>query len=209
MALAMTRSKPLALLLDNYGFAMLVYAVGSALACWILWRLLLQRGLHFSDLQFPGTLSRKALAQILVASILAPMVFGLIEATGIPMFWQETDSSPVEYSQATAPTLVMVVMATCCIVPVTEELLFRGYLFSSLRQRMPVVAAALVSSLVFAALHLPFFGPGLALYIIPWGLAACYLYTRFSSLSAPILFHLLNNLVAYVVAPILFSGKTP
>ena len=41
----------------------------------------------------------------------------------------------------------------CIVAPFAEELFFRGLLYSWLRERMPVIAAVIVSSLLFAGMH--------------------------------------------------------
>lgn len=56
-------------------------------------------------------------------------------------------SNDIEYVLA---FLTLVVMA-----PIAEEVLFRGYLFSKIRRHASVIATILVTSVVFALLHLP------------------------------------------------------
>ncbi len=76
--------------------------------------------------------------------------------------------------------------------PVFEEILFRGFLFTSLRSRWNVWVAALVSSLMFAGLHY-YSWLGL-LSIAAFGMVMCWLYQRTGSLWPGILFHALLNI---------------
>lgn len=74
--------------------------------------------------------------------------------------------------------------------PLTEEILFRGILWTLLRQRGWGISAALVSSAAFAAIHL-----NLAAFLPLWalGLFWTWLYHRSGDLSLPILSHAMFN----------------
>ena len=50
-------------------------------------------------------------------------------------------------------TLVMLVVMAAIVAPVTEEIIFRGYLYPVLKSRTGRTAAIIVSALVFAAVH--------------------------------------------------------
>ncbi len=79
------------------------------------------------------------------------------------------------------------------LAPFVEELMFRGCLFGSLRQRMGVYWAIFISSAIFAGLH-----PQLPLGFIPIfiiGCALAALYHVRGSLLASMSFHAINNAV--------------
>ena len=92
----------------------------------------------------------------------------------------------------TGPELAWVVAMVCVLVPVGEEVFFRGLLYGALRWWSPAGAAA-VSALYFAAVHqqvvhfLPIFLLGVILAV---------LYQRTGSLVGPAMVHGVNNLVA-------------
>jgi len=79
--------------------------------------------------------------------------------------------------------------------PIGEEVCFRGMLFGGLRTRLPRIAAALVSGLVFGALHAT---TGLSAVppLIVFGFVLALLYERTGSIVPGILLHMLNNSVA-------------
>jgi|GEM_PF-5746907 len=92
--------------------------------------------------------------------------------------------------------LILVVLLVCVVVPLLEEVLFRGLLFPALSRRYGVTGGMIVSSVVFAGLHpqLPFgFLPILAI-----GICLCYLYRASGSLLACVIAHGLNNGFAMV-----------
>ncbi|HXI83897.1 MAG TPA: tetratricopeptide repeat protein [Verrucomicrobiae bacterium] len=77
--------------------------------------------------------------------------------------------------------------------PIVEEILFRGLIYGALEKRLRVTGAILVSSLLFAAVHLQ------VVYFIPifcLGLVLGWARWKANSLGLPILIHVLNNGVA-------------
>ncbi len=86
------------------------------------------------------------------------------------------------------------------LIPVTEELLFRGLLFRGLYDRSPALAW-LVSVTAFAAVHVagylgsasPSFLLLSFLQYLPAGLCLCFVYRRSSNVFCPMLLHALIN----------------
>ncbi|MFL5834053.1 MAG: CPBP family intramembrane glutamic endopeptidase [Solirubrobacterales bacterium] len=79
--------------------------------------------------------------------------------------------------------------------PFAEELCFRGMLFGGLRERLPVVPAALIAGAVFGILH-AFTGISAVPPLIVFGFIFCLLYEKTGSIVPGMLLHLLNNSVA-------------
>lgn len=79
--------------------------------------------------------------------------------------------------------------------PISEETCFRGMLFGGLRTRLPGIAAALVSGLVFGALHATT-GVSAVPPLVFFGLVLALLYERTGSIVPGIVLHMLNNSVA-------------
>ncbi|HEV2819730.1 MAG TPA: CPBP family intramembrane glutamic endopeptidase, partial [Solirubrobacteraceae bacterium] len=81
---------------------------------------------------------------------------------------------------------VVAALVVCVAAPIAEEVFFRGYFFTALRTSMSFVAAAVITGLVFGAIHIPnFFGDAgtnelvagvVALSV--FGGALCLLYVR-------------------------------
>lgn len=89
-------------------------------------------------------------------------------------------------------TLVMTVL----FAPLFEELLCRGVVLGSLRQRYGVVTALLGSSLFFGVIHL---SPALVINACIMGLILGYIYLQTDSIWSSILLHAANNLVAWLL----------
>ncbi|WP_140161769.1 CPBP family intramembrane glutamic endopeptidase [Bacillus thuringiensis] len=79
-----------------------------------------------------------------------------------------------------------------------EEFLFRGILFSRLKNYIPIWACFIISSLAFACIH-PI-SVGNSLYIFVFGLLVAYSYYKTNNMFVPISIHLLNNLFSLSIA---------
>ncbi|MFI5025986.1 MAG: CPBP family intramembrane glutamic endopeptidase [Solirubrobacterales bacterium] len=92
----------------------------------------------------------------------------------------------------TVPVQILLIVIAA---PISEEACFRGMLFGGLRTRLPRLAAALVSGLIFGALHATT-GISAVPPLIFFGFVLALLYERTGSIVPGILLHMLNNSVA-------------
>lgn len=81
------------------------------------------------------------------------------------------------------------------VVPVGEEVFFRGIVYGGLRTRWGVGAAAVASAAFFAVVHFQLVH-GLPIFVL--GLLLAYLYERTRSLMPAVVTHALNNAVALI-----------
>ena len=79
------------------------------------------------------------------------------------------------------------------IIPVAEELIFRGLMYSRMREILPLRHAALLCSFCFALVHGNMV-QGVFAFVL--GILMIYLLERYHSLLAPILVHVVSNLLA-------------
>ena len=87
------------------------------------------------------------------------------------------------------------ILSVVVCAPVLEEILFRGLIFESCRERFGSGVAVLVSALLFGLVH------GVPVQIINAfvvGLIFGYIYLRTGSLLSVILLHVVNNGIAYI-----------
>lgn len=100
--------------------------------------------------------------------------------------------------------LALVFLALVVAAPIAEETLFRGFLYSGLRQRYTVVVSTLLTSLLFGAAHLSGGEQGASLLWIAGidtmllSITLCYLREKTGRLWAPILLHAMKNCVAFL-----------
>jgi membrane protease YdiL (CAAX protease family) len=99
--------------------------------------------------------------------------------------------------------LAMTAISLVILPPIVEEILMRGFLYSSLRKSMPKIAAALVTSVLFASAHLEF-GEGApllwvaALDTFVLSLVLVFLREQTGRLWASMGVHGLKNTVAFI-----------
>ena len=99
--------------------------------------------------------------------------------------------------------LILTFISLVILPPLTEEILVRGFLYSSLKKGMPSLAAVLITSAIFASAHLPEGGAAGPLYIAALdtfvlSLVLIYLREKTGSLWASITLHAVKNGVAFV-----------
>ncbi len=87
--------------------------------------------------------------------------------------------------------------------PLTEEILMRGLLYTSLKKAMPVIYAGVLTSALFAVAHLPEGGSGGPLYIAAidtfiLSLALVYLREKTDGLWSSMTLHAVKNGIAFV-----------
>jgi len=121
---------------------------------------------------------------------------GLLEAMGLPVVPQDHMS---RFLSEGSMNPVWIWTAMVLILPLCEELLFRGALYGGLRRRMPLPLAMMASGLLFGLLH----DPSVILPVAVLGTMLAWLYERTGSLVAPCLVHLLQNGVTLTVLTLL------
>lgn len=99
-----------------------------------------------------------------------------------------------DYKQNIEFTVAVLINATI-IGPISEEIMFRGFLFSHLNKKYTFLIANLIQASVFSAVHFD-------LYFFAFGLmfgVSLGILTRSLGLYSAILIHMLNNTVAAVL----------
>lgn len=127
------------------------------------------------------------------------MVIGIFITTLYPDFLNLNDQSILEMSRG---SFFIMAIGTVLLVPVVEEVLYRGLIFHTLYNRNRITAYA-VSSAIFSLIHIAgyitLYSPTALLLsfiqYIPAGLCLGWAYARADSVWAPILIHTLVNLI--------------
>ncbi|MGO9490305.1 MAG: lysostaphin resistance A-like protein [Solirubrobacteraceae bacterium] len=109
--------------------------------------------------------------------------------------------------------LVLSAGLTCVVAPMCEEFLFRGYIFTALRSSWGTLPGALVSALLFGAVHATSAPVADLLPLAGLGFGLCLLYRYTGSLYPGMAAHSLNNSLAFASlegwgwqAPVLMVG---
>lgn len=89
------------------------------------------------------------------------------------------------------------ILLIAIVAPICEEVCFRGMLFGGLRERLPLIVAALISALIFGGLHAPE-GPTAVPPLVAFGFLLALLYEKVGSIVPGIGLHMLNNSIALI-----------
>ena len=104
-----------------------------------------------------------------------------------PEAWMDsyiTNSSAIDGSLMAWITAVL-------MAPVLEEIVFRGLMYTRLKKGLPIIAAAVITSLVFGTVH----GTVIwAIYTFVFSMVLIWVFERFQSLTACIVLHMAYNL---------------
>ena len=98
---------------------------------------------------------------------------------------------------------IMIFTILVLVVPFVEELLFRGFLFRALRQRLSFVLTTLIVSALFGLAH-GLIGVGIDVFAL--SLVLCFLRERTQSLWPGIILHSFKNAVAFFIL-FIYNGQ--
>lgn len=141
----------------------------------------------------PTKLSRAA--RLAFATLLGFLFFSLIWTS----IFHPGKEKLLEQLGTNESTVLLLLSAalTCVVAPICEEFLFRGFIFTSLRNWRGVWPAAIISGLLFGGVHA---GSAPAVDLVPLaglGFGLCLLYRATGSLYPCIAAHSLNNSLAF------------
>ncbi len=118
------------------------------------------------------------------------MLRGMVAIFGPTVQWPRPLTSTTVAATHQPLLEALVVLTGVVLTPLAEELLFRGVLYQALRRTMPVGSAAVISALIFAAMHLS------VVLFIPltlMGIVLAIVFERSGSIIPTILIHACNN----------------
>lgn len=115
----------------------------------------------------------------------------IVQASGCPLF-QETAQM---LKDGTPSTQILLAIAAVVVAPICEECCFRGFLYNAIKKYSGPVVAALLSSLLFAAVHTSL---AQTLPLMVFAMLLCLVYERTHSLRTCILAHAIFNAISVI-----------
>ena len=127
------------------------------------------------------------------------LVFLIFSVIWAGILDESTKEKILEQLGANEGTSLLLLSAalTCVVAPICEEFLFRGFIFTALRNWKGTWPAAIITGLLFGGVHV---GSAPAVDLVPLaflGFGLCLLYRFTGSLYPCIAAHSLNNSIAY------------
>ncbi len=166
------------------------------------------RGVRWQELGFrpaaPGWYRRAALLALLAFPLTLAVNFLVQRLTGgTPVNPQFDVVAPIGFSWFAFLGMLLTVGA---LVPIVEEVLFRGILYRWLRERWGVPGAAVVSALCFSVLHgIPWLIPAIAVL----GILLAIIYENGGSVWPSVLAHGLYNSISVTLLYALLANEVP
>jgi membrane protease YdiL (CAAX protease family) len=141
------------------------------------------------------------------ALMLQPVVLlaGIVTIVFGPLVGIEFRVQPLLFHARDVPGWAFAALCVSAVVvaPVTEEVLFRGFLYGALRRRWGPMGSICASAALFSVLH---GHPAALLSLFAVGFLLAYLYERTGSLVAPMAAHALTNLNSMLMVLVMFRG---
>jgi membrane protease YdiL (CAAX protease family) len=177
-------------------FGLVVSAIVQLFLMWLYLRR--HKRMESLGLNDFGSIALHKATGLAILLVLAAMAFNFVYATYvIPGIGMQEDMAKILAGIARTPlNMAAMFFAIAVAAPIVEELLFRGLLQNALTKYVPIWGAILLSSFLFALVHLqPYAIPGLMSLSIAFG----YLYHRTGSLRTNIILHMANNVFALLI----------
>lgn len=166
---------------------MSVAGIGSIWLVMIVWR---KR--TWSDLGFKLLSSRWLWSSVwlAIALILVRILIGTLLAVLYPSLAEGMEEVLFSADNNLLTNLILLILIGI-VIPIWEELFFRGFLYKWSRNRLGMWAAISLNALLFGIVHMI---PLQMLLAAMMAFALAWIYERSNSLWAPILMHMINNL---------------
>jgi len=159
--------------------------------------------LHFSDaedLVFAVGATIAVAAACALAYAFLGLFFGGFAQLLAQLTAVATDAKRLQSQSSSA--WVIAILRGCLLVPIFEEVFFRGLLLSWLNRHMRFVPALLVQAALFAAMHVY---PVVFPYAFLFGIATGYVRRATGSTFNTVLMHVINNVVLLTLGLHLFG----
>ena len=185
-------------LMDNLMFITLISNAVTLLVYWIRFAVRKKRFAKEVEL-------KPVEAKSLLPVVIGAMGFNIIVTVVINFFpWPDAWMDAYMTNSASLDGSLISWISAVIMAPVIEEILFRGLVYTRLKKGMPAIVAAIVASLAFGLCHS---GIIWIIYATALGLVMTWIFEKYQSLVANILFHLAFNAMGLVFTVIPESAE--
>jgi len=188
-------------------FSSLFIYLMYSLSCWITFltilMLLRKQGLHLKNIGYRGSMNLLNVGIGIVFFIAGLIILTissiLLDYLGI--YW----SSSLElFTISNALDFVLVVFTLIITAPIIEDTFYRAYSITTLERKLGNQwVAGLLSCILFALVHLPFWGIRGSIQLFLWASLSMTLFIWRKSIYPCLLMHVANNIFMYILIPML------
>jgi membrane protease YdiL (CAAX protease family) len=115
----------------------------------------------------------------------------LVELLNLPT---EQFMSDLKNASNSLPVLVLVLITICLVIPVMEELIFRGWLYSKIAEsKLGHIGALIITSIIFTAIHTQYDNAVTLASIFTFGLLLGFVRYKTSNISYTVAIHIIYN----------------
>jgi membrane protease YdiL (CAAX protease family) len=180
---------------NSVGVSLLLTLVSSLSVLLLLYYLLKRRGQSFKDLGFKSFKIKDCLWIFLgLVMYFGALIVTLTILSLIPSFDAE-QTQTIGYQGAAGWQLILVFIGLVTLPPITEEMLFRGFLYRGLSSKWPKIISALIASALFALVHFQW-NVGVDVFIL--SLILILILEKTKNLWSCIILHALKNGIAFL-----------
>jgi len=177
--------------------------LGTLLAVLILLSLLKLHKMPLSAIGLQGELTAKGAIYGIIAAFLGLALYPVVDAGFALVSGKPQGLAVGVTADRTVRDWVLVALCTVVAAPVLEEILFRGYVLTTLLARTQNALVALtLAGAIFASVHTAF-GPVTVVYIFFKSFLYGGLYMLFHNLYPSMVMHAVSNVVTFLVIPFL------
>jgi membrane protease YdiL (CAAX protease family) len=180
------------LLEENIGWTLLA---SSAISVLIAWFIAKRKGMN----PVAETLIKPISWKLALVSILMGIAYAVTYNSVMNLPWASFLGEAAQAQEFLFSSVLTMVVGTT-IIPIAEELFFRGFILTELRRALPMWGAALLSSVFFGAIHGSLVW-GISAFMI--GMVLAWQALRTKSILVPILTHAAINGTSFFITPLM------
>ncbi len=191
---------------NNAWSQFLFIALVETITLWLVYKFLKRRKASFKDVGLNKPEPRHAIYALAGFGLYFILyIVGLMLVSKIWPGLQTDQKQELGFNAAAKGNELWPIFISLVILPpITEEIVVRGFLYSGLRTKLPIVMSALIASVLFAAAHLGEGGKSGLLWIAGvdtfiLSMVLCYLKDKTGSLWPGIGVHMIKNGLAFVI----------
>lgn len=176
-------------------YAMLMVGISGLvflLALWIIF--LVRKKKFFKEVSINKFELSWLLPIIIFGASLNVFISGVMAFIPLPKGW--VDAYVESYNSTESGNTIIAIVVTVLMAPIVEEIIFRGLIYTRLKSGMPIMAAAILSSLIFGLMHGNLIWGSYAFVL---GMLLVWVFEKFKSLAANILVHFAFNVVGVLM----------
>jgi membrane protease YdiL (CAAX protease family) len=208
-----TTSQATAWLNDSVAAQFTFVLIAEVLSIWAIYLFLKQFKVGWASIGLKKPRLRDVVVGFAAAPVYYILYLGVVSgATALLPKIDINQEQQIGFGSVHGPAaMIMTYISLAVLPPIAEEIMVRGFLYSSLKKALPTLWAVLATSAIFAAAHLPEGGASGPLWIgaidtFVLSLVLIYLREKTGSLWASITLHAIKNSVAFF-ALFVFGGR--